>query len=70
MTIVLAGFRVDQEVAVASFTFTPPTGQVLVPMIEAVLPGDFVTLQNVTIIQDDPVMIMLVTDDFTVTTHT
>ena len=39
-------------------------------MIEAVLPNTFVSLQNVTIIQDDPVLTVLVADNFQVITHT
>ena len=69
-TIAVAGFRKGQEVAVASYTFSPPVTDVSVPMIEAVLPGTFVSLQNVTIIQDDPVLNVLVADNFRVITHT
>ena len=39
-------------------------------MIEAVLPGTFVSLHNVTIIQDNPVLNVLVADNFHVITHT
>ena len=69
-TIDVAGFRNGQEVAVASYTFTPPTAAVDVPMIQAVLPGSFVNLQNVTIIQDDPTLEVLAADNFNVTTCT
>ena len=69
-TIFVAGFRNDKEVAVATYTFTPPTPPVDVPMIQAVLPGSFVELQNVTIIQDDPTLEVLAADNFVVTTHT
>ena len=69
-TIAVAGFRNGQEVAVASYTFSPPVTDVSVPMIEAVLPGTFVSLQNVTIIQDDPVLEVLVADNFHIITHT
>ncbi len=54
----------------ATYTFTPPTPPVDVPMIQAVLPGSFVALQNVTIIQDDPTLEVLAADNFVVTTHT
>ena len=54
-TITLAGFvrNTDQEVALASFTFTPPESPVApVPMIHAVLPPSFQqSLFNVTITQ-------------------
>ena len=69
-TITVAGFRNGQQVAVASFTFSPIVGELAVPMIEAVLEPDFVTLQNVTIVQGDPILQALVADDFNVTTHT
>lgn len=69
-TVFVAGFRNGQEVTVASYTFTPPTAAVNVPMIQAVLPGSFVDLQNVTVIQDDPTIEVLVADDFNATTHT
>ena len=69
-TVTVAGFRNDKEVAVASFTFTPPAGELEVPMIQAVLDGEFVQLQNVTIIQDDPTLEALNLDDVVVTTHT
>lgn len=52
----------------ASYTFSPATGLVDVPMIQAVLPTTFVNLQNVTIIQDDPTLEALVADNFNVTT--
>ena len=69
-TTTVAGFRNDKEVAVASFIFSPLAGKVAVPMIKAVLPGDFVLLQNVTIIQDNPTLEALQLDDVNVTTHT
>ncbi len=55
-TITLAAFTKgnDQEVAVASFTFTPPENVLeAVPMIQAVLPSGFENVYNVTIIQND-----------------
>ena len=56
-TVTVAAFvkAGGQEVAVASFTFTPPekvVGQV--PMVEAVLPKEFMGVYRVTIIEDDP----------------
>ena len=69
-TIAVAGFRKEQEVAVASYTFLPPVIDVSVLMIEAVLPDTFVSLQNVTRIQDDPVLTVLVADSFHVVNHT
>ena len=68
-TIDVAGFRKGQEVAVASFTFTPPVTGVSVPQIQAVFPDRFVALENVTIIQDDPALNVLVADNFQITTH-
>lgn len=54
-TVTVAGFAAKdgQEVAVASFTFTPPPKPIeQVPMIHAVLPDSFhVPLYNVTMIQ-------------------
>ena len=54
-TITLAGFlrSTDQEVAEASFTFTPPVSPVTpVPMTHAVLPATFIqALFNVTVAQ-------------------
>ena len=69
-TIFLGGFRGGQQVAVSQFTFTPPLDAVDVPMIHAVLPDTFMALDNVTIIQDDPTLQVLATDDYNVTTHT
>lgn len=55
-TITVAGFQSNsnKEVALASFTFTPPISPVsTVPMIHAVLPSSFSKpLNNVTIVQD------------------
>ena len=68
-TIDVAGFRKGQEVAVASFTFTPPVTDLSVPQIQGVLPDSFIALENVTIIQDDPVLNVLLADNFQVTTH-
>ena len=55
-TVTVAGFKASggQEVAVASFTFTPPENSLgQVPMIHAVLPDLFHTpLYNVTMIED------------------
>ena len=68
-TIDVAGFRKGQEVAVASFTFTPPVTDLSVPQIQAVFSGTFIALENVTIIQDDPVLNVLVADNFKITTH-
>ena len=56
-TITVAAFKKGngQEVAVASFTFTPPAkAMTQVPMIHAVLPSGFANVYNITIIQDDP----------------
>lgn len=69
-TILVAGFQNNKEVAVATYTFSPPAGQLAVPMIQAVLPKTFVKLQNLTIIQDNPTLEALLCDDFVVTTHT
>ena len=69
-TVTVAGFRDNQEVADASFTFSPPAGDLAVPMTQAVMPGSFVQLQNVTIIQDNPTLEALNLDDVDVTTHT
>ena len=55
----------------ASYTFAPTALQaVSAPMIKAVLPGNFVSLQNVTIVQDTPAVHTLLGDDFNITTHT
>ncbi len=53
----------------ASYTFSPPVDEVSAPMIKAVLPKTFVTLQNVTIVQGDPALQVIVADDFGITTH-
>ena len=51
----MAGFQVnnDKEVAIASYTFTPPVSPVTaVPMEHAVLPATFrLSVVNVTVIQ-------------------
>ncbi|KAG7006794.1 hypothetical protein G7Y79_00013g035660 [Physcia stellaris] len=56
-TITVSGFvpKTNQEVAVASFTFTPPVSPVApVPMMHAILPDSFHKgLSNVTIIMDN-----------------
>lgn len=68
-TILVGGFKSNQEVAVTSYTFTPPTVVDLdAPMIKAVLPDDFNLLQNVTIIQIDPTLQVLNLDNITYTT--
>ncbi|CAD6587395.1 MAG: hypothetical protein ASARMPRED_003083 [Alectoria sarmentosa] len=71
-TILFAGFRNGQEVVDATYTFSPPMGgeTAAAPLVEAVLPAGFVTLQNVTIVQGDPTVDVLNADDFVVTTHT
>lgn len=66
-TITVAAFESssDEEVALASFTFTPPAVSVTtVPMIEAVLPSTFLLpgIEIVTIIQDDPTTEALLVD--------
>ena len=38
-------------------------------MIEAVLPDTLVSLQNVTIVQDDPMLTVMIADSFHVITH-
>ena len=54
--ITFAGFKRDQQKAVASYTFTPTcTATVIANMMLAVLPNTFVNLTNVTIIQNVPV---------------
>lgn len=69
-TVAVAGFRNAKEVAVASFTFTPTAGETAAtPMIHAVLPKTFVTLQNATLVQGDPAVQVILADDFGVTTH-
>lgn len=65
----VTGYRNGQEVVVASFAFSPISGETAVPMIEAGLPAGFAAWQNVTIEQDDPTTEALVADDFNATTH-
>ena len=70
-TITVAGFRNNQEVALASYSFTPTVANdALASMVEAVLPSKFVTLQNITFIQGDPNTQVIALDDISVTTHT
>lgn len=69
-TIAVAGFQNEQEVAVASYTFSPLGGDLSVPLIPADMPAEFVALQNVTVIQNDPTADTLTADDFMVTTYT
>lgn len=69
-TVTVAGFQNDQEVVDASFTFSPPDGELAVPMMQAILPEGFKQLQNVTLIQNNPALVVLICDDFNVTTHT
>ena len=69
-TITVAGLRNEQEVAVASYTFSPLAGETTVPLIQAVLPAGFTTSQNVTSIQNDPTADAFAADDFVITTHT
>lgn len=63
-TITVSRFvpKTNQEVAVASFTFTPPLSPVdQVPMLHAVLPSSFSKgLNNVTIIQDNKLAVLLI----------
>lgn len=72
-TVTLAAFKEasDQEVAVASFTFTPPPNLVTqVPMIQAVLPDGFENVYSVTIVQNDPSVIGLGIDNLEYTVST
>ena len=68
-TVTVAGFvkNQGQEVAVASFTFTPPVSPVgPVPMQHAVLPDSFWRdLVNITLIQTEPTTTVLLFDSFT-----
>ena len=63
-SITVAGFvrGNNQEVALASFTFTPPVSPVApVPMIHAVLPSTFhKSLYNVTLVQNNPLLTILI----------
>ena len=65
-TVTVAGFVQDknEEVAVASFTFTPPTVSAgKVPMIKAVLDSSFSCIYTATIVQGNPLTQVLVVDD-------
>lgn len=66
-TITVAGFvkNNDQEVAVASYTFTPPVSPVApVPMMHAVLPDSFKQqLVKVTMIETTPLTTGLLIDN-------
>lgn len=54
----------DQEVAVASYMFTPPAKPVQqTTLVQAILPPSFANVQKVTIVQEDPVTQALVVDD-------
>lgn len=54
-TILVAGFRGEQEIAAATFTFSPTVAQRLsAPMIKAVLPSSFANVDTVTMIQSNP----------------
>ncbi|KAI4232172.1 MAG: hypothetical protein L6R40_007487 [Gallowayella cf. fulva] len=70
-TILLGGFRNGKEVAVATFTFTPALKDGSLPtstlMIKAVLPIEFRNLHSVTLAQTDPLLQVLVADDFELT---
>lgn len=72
-TITVAGFEAkdDKEVALASFTFTPPVKPLTpVPMIHAVLPSTFYqALYNVTIVQN-PSLVALKIDNLHYTVST
>ena len=64
-TITIAGFQkgTGKEVAVASYTYTPPVSVTPVPMIHAVLPNTFWSgLGNVTAVQDNKLAVLLVDD--------
>ena len=72
-TVTLAAFKKAgmQEVAVASYTFTPPAGLLTnVSMIQAVLPSGFQNVYNVTVIENNPAVNGLGMDnlDYTVST--
>ncbi len=72
-TITLAAFKKasNQEVAVASFTFTPPANLVTqVPMIQAVLPNGFENVYNVTIVTNNPSVIVFGVDNLEYTFST
>lgn len=63
--MLVAGFNAaNKEVAVATYTFTPPvTNLAKTPMIEVRLPSDFVHLHNVTIVQSSPPNQVLLLDN-------
>ncbi|KAI4086943.1 MAG: hypothetical protein L6R37_008372 [Teloschistes peruensis] len=64
-SIIVAGFDTfNKERAVATFTFTPPTTNLLnPPMIQAILPSSFVGLHNVSLIQSNSITQVLLVDD-------
>ncbi|KAI4282839.1 MAG: hypothetical protein L6R38_002640 [Xanthoria sp. 2 TBL-2021] len=64
-SVLVAGFNAaNKQVAVATYTFTPPVANVAkAPMIEAQLPSGFVNLRNVTIVQSSPATQVLLLDN-------
>ncbi len=65
-TITVAAFKKGsgQEVAVDNFSFTPPLSVVnQVPMVQAVLPDGFENVYNVTIVQNNPSVIVFGIDN-------
>ncbi|KAL9040719.1 MAG: hypothetical protein Q9214_004373, partial [Letrouitia sp. 1 TL-2023] len=70
-SVLVAGFRGGKEVASGAFTFTPTVEEELAdPMIEAVLDGGFVGLQNVTLVQVDTVTEVLLVDSVSTVIYT
>ncbi|KAL9578155.1 MAG: hypothetical protein Q9203_007198 [Teloschistes exilis] len=71
-SILVAGFDAfNKERAVATFTFTPPTTNLLKPpMIQAILPSSFVGLHNVSLIQSNSITQVLLVDDPMYRLHT
>ena len=63
-TVTVAAFKKGQEVAVASYTFTPPTEVVKqTPMIQAVLPKGFENVFTVTFAHNTPTVVGLGIDN-------
>ncbi|KAL8723627.1 MAG: hypothetical protein Q9181_007239 [Wetmoreana brouardii] len=66
-TISVAGFVANREVVSATYTFSPTVANtVRSGMIQAKLPKGFAGVQNVTVIQDNPVTKVLLLDDIDV----
>ncbi|KAI4198763.1 MAG: hypothetical protein LQ346_002691, partial [Caloplaca aetnensis] len=70
-SVLAAAFNsTNKEIAVASYTFTPPAANTLnAPLVQAVFPKTFTRLHNMAIVQTSPATPVLAVDDLELRSH-